>query len=345
MTMTGQCKHGEFNLANGCPKCIEEFRQQINKPIIKVRYFSETTGELSAREYTYFTEEPLQVGDIIMVPVRDTTGKAKVSVVDVPSTEIAAFRDKVKSIPVGSKIVPEVVTEQVIELGITKTTTIEPTEEPTETAMIRIGANQDSRVLALYEEGIKLRDYALARQIKSDDDLVPATDDLVIIAKLKKAIEATRKEYVEPIREHLDAVNATFREFTAPLNEADLVNGNKVTAYRTEVARRQLEAEAINQQKLELARREAELSGTGEFTVDTTPVVVPKPVHKVTTNMGSTSTQKIYKWEVSDLALVPREYMIVNAALIGGVVRASKGSISIPGIKIWSEDTIRVNTR
>jgi len=217
-------------------------------------------------------------------------------------------------------------------------------QQESSTALITVNPDKDTKVLALYHAGLELRDYALSREIKSDQDMIPATDDLAVIARLKKSIEEKRKEYVDPIRHHLDSVNNAFKEFTAPLTEADQVNRDKIKSYRAEVERKRQEAEETNRMAQEVARRQAEQSGTGEFTVDLTPVEVPEVARRVYTGMGSTSTQKVYKWEVVDLSLVPRDYLIPNAALIGNVVRASKGTISIPGIKIYSEDAIRVNT-
>jgi len=107
----GHCRHGEFILTDGCPQCIEENRhgtagimpepeaKELISPIVKVQFFSESTGEISPREYTYFSEAPLKVGDIVSVPVRTSITKAKVSAVDVDESEIAAFKDKVKTIP------------------------------------------------------------------------------------------------------------------------------------------------------------------------------------------------------------------------------------------------------
>jgi len=104
--MKGHCPHGEFELERGCPQCIKENTAKNHKQLVRVRYFSETTGELSPREYTYFSEDTLKVNDIVVVPVRDTIGKAKVSVIDVSESEIEAFRDKVKIIPAGSLVQP-----------------------------------------------------------------------------------------------------------------------------------------------------------------------------------------------------------------------------------------------
>ena len=112
--MKGTCKHGTFDLAEGCQQCIEERRgmgpfakslmpqtgvaKSQPKQLVKVQYFSESTGEISPQEYTYYSERPLEVGYIVSVPVRDSITKAKVSAINVPESEVAAFKDKVKTI-------------------------------------------------------------------------------------------------------------------------------------------------------------------------------------------------------------------------------------------------------
>lgn len=65
--------------------------------IVKVQYRAKAGG-YTPREYSYFTAIPLEVGDEVMVPVRDKTGAARVSAVGVPESEIASFADKVKTI-------------------------------------------------------------------------------------------------------------------------------------------------------------------------------------------------------------------------------------------------------
>jgi len=211
-------------------------------------------------------------------------------------------------------------------------------------ALVRIAPETDEKVTALYNEGVKLLGYAKAREITCNGDMKPATEDLAVITKTKQAIELIRQEYVKPIRHHLDAINTAFKEFTAPLIDADAINRKKLIIYRAEVERQIAEAQAIEQEKLDLARREEKL--TGEHTVDLAPVDTPEAASKrVHTDMGSIGTLKTYKWELEDITKVPREYLIPNAVLIGQMVRSSKGTISIPGIRVYSEDSIRVNTR
>ena len=67
--------------------------------IVKVRYISETTRRLSDREYTYYSEKPLELGVKVNVPVKDTVAPAVVTTVDVPEEEIQEFKNFVKTIP------------------------------------------------------------------------------------------------------------------------------------------------------------------------------------------------------------------------------------------------------
>ena len=65
--------------------------------IVKVQYRTKDGG-YTDREYSYFSTVPLEVGDEVMVPVRDKAGAARVSAINVPGSEIADFADRVKII-------------------------------------------------------------------------------------------------------------------------------------------------------------------------------------------------------------------------------------------------------
>ena len=210
------------------------------------------------------------------------------------------------------------------------------------TALIQVRPGADPRVLALYQEGVKLRDYARARVISHDEDVKTATDDLSVIGGLKKAIEERRKEYVGPINEHLKAVNTAFGVFTDPLNEANTVNRDKVLAYRAEQERQRQEQARINRLREEAARAEMELNGELSEPVGLVQVAEEAPA-RYRTETGMLGTAKTKKWEVIDLRLVPLEYLIIDAAKIGKVVRA--GIPSIPGIRIYEQEGLRVTPR
>ena len=105
-------------------------------------------------------------------------------------------------------------------------------------AVINIAPADDLAVRDLKEEIIKLSNYATFRVIKCDDDLTPATDDLALIARLKKALKEKQDEYVKPIKAHLDKVQFVFKDLLACLDDIDKTNREKIAAYRAEQLRR-----------------------------------------------------------------------------------------------------------
>jgi hypothetical protein len=218
------------------------------------------------------------------------------------------------------------------------------TGSTTETAVIKVNPYIDQGVLSLHEQALKLRTYATETYIDNDTDVRVATNDLSTIAKLKKALEEKRKEYIGPINEHLKFINDAFKTITGPLEEADQITRRKILDYRAAEQKKADEIAEINRLRVEAAQREAQLSGTGEISE---PVVVietpPPPVTTIRADVGTLGTMKIWKWEVTDITKVPAEYLIVDGARLTRVVKA--GVRDIPGIRIYSEDTLTVRAK
>lgn len=209
------------------------------------------------------------------------------------------------------------------------------------TAIVKVNPQVDLAVTALYGEAVTLLTYAEAAIIKTDADVIERTNDLSIIAQLKKAIEEKRKEYVGPINEHLKAVNDAFKSFADPLVQADTITRKKVLDYRAEQNRVRQEQEEINRMRIEAAQREMKL--TGELTESVNLVETQEQPEHYRTDSGTLGTMKVRKWEVVDFSLLPDRFKIENATLIGKVVRA--GEQEIPGVRIWEEETLRVSAR
>lgn len=214
----------------------------------------------------------------------------------------------------------------------------------TNTALVKVKPEADEAVIALHGQSLKLEQYAVALVITNDDDVKSATNDLSIISGLKKAIEEKRKEYTQPINDHLKAVNEAFKAFTEPLFKADRITRDKVLEYRQEQERQRQEAEDIAREERELAERKAALTGE--------PIVAPEVVEappvapdRYRTEMGTLGKMAVHKWEVIDFSLVPDQYKKIDAGEVTSVVKASKGKITISGIRIWEEPTLRVTAR
>lgn len=214
----------------------------------------------------------------------------------------------------------------------------------TDIATIRVNPVNDPTVKLFQEEALRLQHYAESRIITDDAGVRLATDDLSILSKLKKNIEEKRKEYVGPINEHVKAINDAFKMITGPLEAADATTRGQIMDFRHEQEEKAHKIEEANRLKMEAARLEAEASGTGEIkeSIEITPAP-PIPAKTVISDTGSATTAKIPKFEVTDKNLVPAEFLVVDMVALGKQVRA--GRRDIPGVRIWLEDSLRINTR
>ena len=280
----GTCKHGRFDLEEGCPKCIEERCGDEKKVTLQFKVTAPPGAPVG--------EEEKVAGEIIQL----------------------------------AETISEV-------LGKEKPTAL----------ILRPGEDVEAR--SYFEQAQRLLVYAEGRVIITLEDNKAASDDLTIISKVKKGMSEKRKEYLDPILGQAEAIRETYNYLMSPVLEADKITRQKMLDYRVEQERKRSEAEAIEAEKLELARREAELKG-GEITIDLTPIGKPEAVPNVIrTEMGSSGQRDNWQWEVTDINQVPREYLMINAGMLTPIVKASKGKIVIPGITISNKPIIAVNAR
>lgn len=212
----------------------------------------------------------------------------------------------------------------------------------TTTALVKINPQEDAEIKSYHDEALKILEFAEKRVISSVEGLKLATDDLSVIANMKKAIEGKRKEYVQPLQEHVKDVNNAFKVFMEPIEQADRLTRVKILDYQREQERIRQEQEEINRKRMEAA--EAEMRLKGELTESVNLVEVseeaPKKIH---TGMGTVGQRMIRKYRVVDFALLPDQYKIENSALLNKVVKA--GIPSIPGIEIYEEPIITVTSK
>ncbi len=374
-------EHGEVDLEQGCPTCVLEKRtaelatlvkENMDKDpnawrtgeeevreeepnIIMVRYYSQTTGEASEKEYAYYSVERLAVGDLLMVPTRNTNVKAIVSAIDVPVTEIEAFKDSVKSIPVGSKLVdqsqtyegePELVIEEAkLPLGGLAAAAREVEESPTETtAVIKINPTLTPSFAEHLEAAKRILEIAKSRTILSEEDAKSANDDLTTMKKLIDAVDGERKTFTVPLNEYLKSINTPYKQITDPLAEADRITRIVLTAYKVEQNRKAAAAEALNIKAIELAKEQA-AANNGEFTSDITPVPIPHAPKLTRTDQGSSGLRDNWKWKETNLELIPREYLIPDKTMLDYIATKDHDQKVIAGIEFYNDPGLQVRSK
>ena len=213
-----------------------------------------------------------------------------------------------------------------------------------QTAIIKVKPEVDVEVKSFYEEALKLEQYAIVRVIATAEDLKPATDDLSIIAGVKKAMEEKRKEYVKPLQNHVQEINDAFKTLMRPIEEADRITRVKMLDFTKEQERIRLEQEEINRKRREAAEAEMELNGELSEPVNLVEVVPAAP-KRVSTDMGSTGMVDHWKWEVVDFALLPDEYKVVDGSMLTAVAKKHHDQKPVPGVRFYNEPIIAVRAR
>ena len=143
-----------------------------------------------------------------------------------------------------------------------------------------------------------------------------------------------RKKYDEPLLAAEKTVKLQIGVYVRKLEEIRQEAERKI--YEAEVERLQKEAEIEAQaQRLENHGHRREAEEVRE--TKPTPVVETLPDAP---SLNGISISRILKWEVSDFNQVPRLYLMVDSSKVGAAVRANKGEIEIPGIRIYKEDSV-----
>lgn len=211
------------------------------------------------------------------------------------------------------------------------------------TAIVQVSPATNELVISLKNEIQEMATKADGFVVENDEDVKFATDTLSMMAGLKRALEEKRREYIDPLQDHSKAINETFKVLTETLLYADKTTRNKVLAYKAEETRKREEADAITRMEHEAAERKAKLNGTEPPKIPA--AIMHTPSDLVNTEGGSSNIMGVWKFEVIDFALLPDEYKKPDTTKIGESVRGSKGTVSIPGVRIFKEETLRVESR
>lgn len=306
MAGKGNCKHGEFDLDTGCPQCIAE-RRAVAQEAEATGHIPEDTNVLPMdAESTAETDKPLCEG----------TGGAPPSVggtADISEAGDEVFGHKIK------------------------------VEEELQTALaLRPGEDVEAR--GYFEEALKALKHAEARVIASVEDVKVATDDLSLIAKLKKVMENKRRSLLDPLKLQAEAIRETYSSLMDPIFRADRITRDKILGFNQEQEHRRLEQEDINRKRLEAAEAEMRLKGELSESVNLVEVA-PETPKKVSTDMGTSGQRDNWKWEVVDFALLPDEYKVVDSSMLTAVAKGHHDQKQVPGVRFYNEPIIAVRAR
>lgn len=243
-------------------------------------------------------------------------------------------------------------------------------------------AQEAARTLAL-PVAEDARELALAITVDDDSTLAYAADELTKIAGAGKQLTALRMQYTKLLDEAKAEIMDLFRPAGDMLGEAEQLLRKAVSGYQTkkaqeaaaarakaeaqaraereEAARKAREAqqeadrlaqegadaEALQraQQQAEEAREVAEIA---EVAPPPMPAVVEAP------KVAGVSSREVWKFEVTDLAALVKAaaerpeligYLQADEKAIRGTVQGMKSRTSIPGVRVYPEQSTTVRSR
>lgn len=208
----------------------------------------------------------------------------------------------------------------------------------------------DSVVIAIQPEVGKLTAFAQNLAIKTAQGYQTAADHLKAIKGLLKQIEDARTRVTKPLNEALRQVNSQAKEASAPLATSELQIKRAMNAYADEQdrIRREEQAradEAARKEQEKLQQRATRAASTGkvekaaELESQACAVVAPV-INREPPKVSGITSREVWKFDVTDPSLVPREYLSVDETKIRKVVQALKGDTKIAGVRVYPERSL-----
>lgn len=186
--------------------------------------------------------------------------------------------------------------------------------------------------------------------IANNDDLAQADVFFGAMRAMRKEIERVFDPLVKSAYKHYKEIKATKDDAEEPVLRAEKIVNGKVTMYMGEVKRQRNEALARQRAEEEKIRCEqeavmAEKRAEAQKAIDEgrrmTPFI-PVPILPVTKTavpvvpvLQQGTIRTTWDFEITDAALLPREYLMPNEKAIGAVVRALKNVANIPGVRVF----------
>jgi len=163
-------------------------------------------------------------------------------------------------------------------------------------------------------------------------------------------IEEKRKELIKPSQLAVKQLNDFFGGPLNNLKSAENLIKQALKKYIDEKKKeRFLEERRLREQaekeaaKLEKKADKQEAKGNiekaKETRLDAMAIPVPVVASKIEKVKG-VSFKEIWKFEIIDEIKLPRKYLLPDLKTLGELARSSKGKISIPGVRFYSDKTV-----
>lgn len=212
------------------------------------------------------------------------------------------------------------------------------------------------------KEQITILSVQCSQLIISDDDSLESAKKLAKEAgKINTAIESKRKELTAPYLENKRKIDDFAKDITGTLEKSIKLLRKNILDFELEKEKqRQLELQRIEEEKrkaeaIRQAEEEARLKAIKEAEANNAP---PPPVYNAPVSAPnidtlrmeqrekelkadkSKSIRTVWKFEIIDENLLPREYLMPDEKKIGSAM--ALGAREIPGVRIYEDQLLHL---
>jgi hypothetical protein len=216
---------------------------------------------------------------------------------------------------------------------------------------------------AIYEdddkktEALALQGRAVALIVRNQDDLDAANQFLNEIKTRQDYFSGLYDPQIKKASDLHKSLLADKRQFTDILDKAASVIKPKIANYLYEEDQKRLTAARARHLAEEQAAREAEKAADKAHELiengkeGKVAAVVEKAAEKIealkaaapvipSIPVADFSMRTTWEFEVTDVDLIPRKYMVPDTTLLGKIVRAMKDQTDIPGIRAYPSRSV-----
>lgn len=196
------------------------------------------------------------------------------------------------------------------------------------------------------QKGLAAIEQAQAFTITTQEEAAVVDSFCVNLKALEKEVDLAYDEHIEMAYKAHKALVGKKKLYAEPIAQARTIAKGKLIAWAdAERVRAEQEAAIARAKAKQQAEDEAlaRAERAAEFGDDKTadaimaaPVVV-EPVKVAAPVKMATVMQTRWKYKITNAALIPREYLVPDETKIGGVIRATKGAVAIPGVEAFQE--------
>jgi hypothetical protein len=209
---------------------------------------------------------------------------------------------------------------------------------------------KDPAVRDLTVEAQGLVTLAGSYSVATAEQYQAAASDLKRVGGAIDRLEALRKSMTKPLDDAKKAIMDFFRGPSEQLERAKSQIKRSMIAFSDEQDRIRRAEQAVadtaarkERERIEAQARRALESGKTEkaeaLEMRAATVVAPV-IDRTPPKVVGVQTREVWKFEVTNAAIVPREYLTVDESKIRKVVGALKGDTLISGVRVWPEKSI-----